>query len=100
MKSGFKLLWSDRASDDLRNIINYLSENWTQKEIKKFAKRLEKRLQIITINPRLYPLTKKRKNVRRSVLTKQTIVYYQVTEDTITIVTLFDARRNPSKLKL
>jgi len=100
MKSGFKLLWSDRASDDLRNIINYLSENWTQKEIKKFAKRLEKRLQIITINHRLYPLTKKRKNVRRSVLTKQTIVYYQVTEDTITIVTLFDARRNPSKLKL
>lgn len=100
MKSGFKLLWSDRASDDLRNIMDYLSENWTQKEIKKFAKRLEKRLQIIVINPRLYPLTKKRKNLRRSVLTKQTIIYYQVTEDTITIAALFDARRNPSKLKL
>ena len=100
MKSGFKLLWSDRASEDLRNIIDYLAENWTLKEIKKFAKRLEKRLQIIVINPRLYPLTKKRKNLRRSVLTKQTIIYYQVTEDTITIATLFDARRDPSKLRL
>ncbi len=40
MENGYKLLWSDRAHDDLRKIIHYLSENWTQKEIKKFAKGL------------------------------------------------------------
>jgi plasmid stabilization system protein ParE len=34
MKSGYKLFWSDRALDDLRNIIDYLTETWTQKEIK------------------------------------------------------------------
>ena len=35
MKSGYKLLWSDRALADLQNIISYLTENWTQKEIQK-----------------------------------------------------------------
>ena len=100
MQSGYKLLWSDRAHEDLKGIIDYLSRNWTQKEIKKFAARLEKRLGIITMNPSLYPSTKKKKNVRRSVLTKQTIIYYQVTEDAITVLTLFHARRNHSKLKL
>ena len=36
MKSGYKLLWSDRALTDLQNIINYLTESWIQKEIKEF----------------------------------------------------------------
>lgn len=100
MKSGYKLFWSERALGDLTNIIDYLTENWTQKEIKAFAKKLDKRLEIIAINPRLFPLTKKRKNVRRSVLTRQTVIYYETKENIVTVVALFDPRQNPSKLKL
>ena len=98
MKSGYKLFWSDRALGDLRNIIDYLTENWTQKEIKTFAKKLDKRLEIITINPRLFPQTKKRKNVRRSVLTRQTVIYYETSENIVTVIALFDPRQNPLKL--
>jgi len=43
MKSGYKLVWSESALADLRNIIDYLTENWTQKEIRTFAKKLDKR---------------------------------------------------------
>ena len=100
MKSGYKLFWSERALGDLRNIIDYLTENWTIKEVRTFAKKLDKRLEIITINPRLFPLTKKRKNVRRSVLTRQTVIYYETTENIVTVITLFDPRQDPSKIKL
>jgi plasmid stabilization system protein ParE len=100
MKSGYKLLWSDRALEDLRNILDYLTENWTQKEIHNFVRRLDKRLELIAINPRLFPKTTKRKNVRRSVLTKQTVIYYSTKENVINIVTLFDPRQNPKKLRL
>ncbi len=31
MRSGYKLKWSDRALADLKNIIEYLTENWTQR---------------------------------------------------------------------
>ncbi len=34
MKSGYKLLWSERALADLQKIINYLTENWTQKKFR------------------------------------------------------------------
>ena len=67
MKSGYKLFWSDRASDDLQNIINYLIKNWTQKEVQNFARRLDKRLNLLSNSPRLFPKTAKRKNIRRSV---------------------------------
>ena len=100
MKSGYKLFWSDRALGDLRNITDYLTENWTQNELRTFAKKLDKRLEIISLNPRLFPLTKKRKNVRKSVLTRQTVIYYETTKNTVTIIALFDPRQDPSKLKL
>lgn len=94
------MFWSDRAIDDLRNIITYLNENWTQKEVRKFARRLDKRLELISGNPRLFPKTAKRKNIRRSVLTKHTVIYYEATEYAVTIVTLFDPRQHPKKLRL
>ena len=52
MKNGYKLLWSDRALADLQTIIDYLTENWTPKEIQNLARRLDKRLNLIAINPR------------------------------------------------
>ena len=70
MRGGYKLFWSNRAVHDLQNIIEYLRNNWADKEIRNFVRRLDKRLALIVINPRLFPKTPKRKNIRRSVLTK------------------------------
>jgi len=100
MQSGYRLFWSDRALEDLQKIIDYLDEKWTQKEIRNFVKRLDKRLELISTNPRLFPKTVRRKNVRRSVLTKHTVIYYETAESTVTIVTLFDPRQHPRKLRL
>jgi plasmid stabilization system protein ParE len=100
MRSGYKLLWSDKALADLQNIINYLLETWTRKEIQNFARRLDKRLDLIVLNPRLFPKTSKRREVRKSVLTKHAVIYYETKGNTVTIVTLFDPRQNPTKLKL
>jgi plasmid stabilization system protein ParE len=100
MKSGFKLLWSDQALADLGSIINYLSEKWTQRETQNFARRLDKRLNLIATNPELFPKTAKKKNVRRSVLTRQIVIYYTTNKMTINIVSLFDTRQNPKKLRV
>lgn len=100
MRSGYKLYWSERALKDLQNIIEYLSENWFHKEIQNFVRLLDRRLDLIIDNPRLFPRTRKRQNVMRSVLTKQTVIYYAIEDQVVTIVTLFDSRQNPKRLKL
>lgn len=100
MRSGYKMMWSNRALADLKNIIDYLTKNWTQREIQNFARRLDKRLDLISINPNLFPRTTKRKNVRKSVLTKHTVIYYKTESNVVTIVTLFDPRQNPRRLRL
>jgi plasmid stabilization system protein ParE len=100
MQSGYKLFWSDKALNDLQDIITYLREKWTDKEIRNFARKLDKRLELISFNPKLFPKTLKKKNIRRSVLTKQTVIYYETRDDVVTIVTLFDPRQHPKKLRL
>lgn len=100
MESGYKIIWSDEANCNLDQIISYFENNWTEKEIKKFFAKLEKTLTLIAIRPHLFRLTNKRKNVRKCVMTKQTSIYYRPEKEEIFIVTLFDNRQDPTKLKL
>ena len=100
MISGYKIVWTNKAIADLDNIIEYLTNHWTEKEISGFFKKLDKRINIIGQRPLLYPVTKMRKNVRRSVLTTQISIYYRISKRSVEILTLFDNRQNPSNLKV
>ena len=71
-----------------------------KREVKTFAKKLDRRLELIAGNPRLFPLTAKRKSIRRSVLTGHTVIIYKTEKNTVIFVALFDPRQNPSKSKL
>lgn len=99
MPNGYKLIWSDNALEDLQGILKYLQEKWTEKEIRKFSKKLDTRLNLISTNPLLFPSSHLKKNLRRSVLTYQTTIYYRITGKVVHIVSLFDTRQNPKKLK-
>jgi plasmid stabilization system protein ParE len=99
MRNSYKIIWTDEALNNLKAIIAYLEQNWTLKEIIKFAKLLDKQLVRIQNNPFLFPATSIKNSTRRSVLTKQITIYYRIINYEIHIVTLFDNRQNPKKLK-
>jgi plasmid stabilization system protein ParE len=98
MKSTYKIIWTDEAFKNLENIIAYLEKFWTEKEIRKFARLLDKQLILIKENPALYPFSKKSNNIRKSVLTKQITLYYRTIETEIYLIALFDSRQDPDKL--
>ncbi|HHU34503.1 MAG TPA: type II toxin-antitoxin system RelE/ParE family toxin [Bacteroidetes bacterium] len=98
MKSTYKLIWSDEALNNLKGIIDYLENRWTKKEIKKFALLLDKQLKLIEDNPFLFAESDKSNGLRKSVLSKQTTIYYRIIGYEIRIITLFDNRQNPKTL--
>lgn len=100
MKNGYKLKWSAQARNDLKSIIDYISSNWTDKEVKEFARKLHKRISLIKTYPLLFPSSAQKENVRRSVLTKQITIFYSELNDSICIISVFDVRQNPNKLKI
>lgn len=92
--------WCPRAEKDYLRLLDFLLAELGEGVIHKFSDRLHIILDNIIKRPKMYPATDKRDNVRRCVITKQTILYYRVWKNKIELITLFDSRQNPLKRKL
>ncbi|MFD1629979.1 type II toxin-antitoxin system RelE/ParE family toxin [Pseudopedobacter beijingensis] len=99
MKNGYKILWTENALKELALTIKYLEQNFTEKEIKKLAQKIENVVKLISQNPKLFPKSDK-KNIYRLVILKYNTLYYRVNETDIEILSFFSNRQNPKKKKL
>jgi len=100
MKSGLKIRWTVEATRNLEILIIYLEANWTSKELNKFFRKFDKQLLLISLFPESYPSSSKKKKVHRCVLTKNITIYYSVENEVIVLLTIFDTRQNPAKIKI
>jgi plasmid stabilization system protein ParE len=100
MKNGYKILWTDNALKELEKTIEYLEENWTDKELRNLAKSLEQTISLISQNPQIFQASKKKKDIRRAVILSLNSLYYRVSEDKVEILSFFGNRQNPKKRKL
>jgi plasmid stabilization system protein ParE len=98
MENIYKIIWADEALNNLKGIIDYLENRWTEREIKKFAQLLDKQLILIKNNPYVFVESDKSNGLRKSVLSRQTTIYYRIIDYEIRIITLFDNRQNPNRL--
>ncbi|EIJ39012.1 hypothetical protein JoomaDRAFT_2014 [Galbibacter orientalis DSM 19592] len=54
MKSGYKILWTDHAISELKETIEYLETNWTEKELRKFTAKLDHTIELISKMPEIF----------------------------------------------
>lgn len=94
-----KLILSKRASKRLEKLLEYLELEWTRKVKDDFIMKLDKSLIQIQKFPKSCPHTDFVNGLRMLVVTKQTSLFYRFDTKTITIVTIFDNRMNPDRLK-
>ena len=99
MKSGYKILWTDHALDELEQTFGYLQLNFSEKEIGRLAYKIESVLQLILTFPELYPESARQKGLRRAVITKFNTLYYRIKGDQIEILSFFSNRQNPDNLR-
>jgi len=90
---------SSRALHKLENLLDYLEKEWTLKVKHTFILKLDKSFKQIQKLPDSFPESEKVKGLRKCVVTRQTTVFYKFTESQINIVTIFDTRQNPKRLK-
>ena len=96
----YPIVWSDEAVKNKESITRYIQKHWSEKEVQNFFRKLDKRITLISMHPRLFPKSEIFYEVRRSVLNKQTSIYYKFENDTVKILYIFDNRKNPDKLDL
>ena len=98
MKNTYKLVWTEESLENIKGIIKYLEDNWTEKEIKKFVRKLDHILNLIQNNPKLFPKADPI-NLRKAVVTKQVSLYYRIERREVHLLSLFDTRQHPDRLK-
>jgi len=100
MKNGYKILWTDNALKELENTIEYLEENWSDRELQNLASKLEETLGYISKNPSIFQSSDVKKEIRRVVILAHNTLYYRINNDQIEILSFFSNRQSPKKRKL
>jgi plasmid stabilization system protein ParE len=94
-----EIFWTEEAKDNLKSIIEYLETKWTEKEIRKFSKKLEEQLSLISLTPYIYKQSQRLYGTRECLITKHNSLFYISNNTIIYILSIWDNRQNPSKNK-
>lgn len=100
MGSGFKIVWTDHALSELEQTIKYLEENWTDRELRIFATKLDHIIELVSKAPELFPSSLEKSGIRKAVVEKYNSLYYRVNNENIEIISLFSNRQNPKKKRM
>jgi plasmid stabilization system protein ParE len=92
---------SELAQYKLKRLTEYLLENWNYKVKKDFLAKLTAKIKQISLHPESCRKSMEFGGIYKCVVTKQTTFFYRVNfeKKEIEIITLFDTRQDPDKLK-
>ena len=93
-----KLEFSNRSLKEIKNIVEYLNSKWSERISKKFLNKLKENIDLIQLNPELFPISEF-EELRKCVVSKQISVFFVIKKNKIYIVSVFDTRQNPNKIK-
>ena len=92
----YEIVWLPKAEQRYDQIIAWLSENWTSREVQNFVFRTYEILDLISVNPDLFRMAGK-KNIRQVLITEHNLLLYHKKGKKIELITFFDTRQKPSK---
>lgn len=92
-----KVYFSETAVKNLEDIKFYLISKWSERIYENFKNKLKENINLIATNPEAFP--KSNKNIYKCVLIKQITIFYRFNSVEIQILSLFDTRQNPIKIK-
>jgi len=97
-----EVIWSARAKNTYFKVLDYLDNNWTKRELFQFSQRTQLVIQAIIRNPNMFSHSLKHGNIRKAFVDKNNSFFYQVDlqKNKIYLLTFYDNRQNPDKLKL
>lgn len=93
----FEIVWTQRAIAGYERIVDYLEENFTDKEIIHFVSSTNKFFETLQEYPELLRKTSRQKNVHRGPINPLTILTYRikVRKKQIELINIRGARQKP-----
>lgn len=83
---------SQKASDQLNNLFDYLENNFSSNTRRKFQKRIDRFIAALKLFPNSFTISEIFEGCRKCVVSPQTSIIYRVVGDVIEIVAFIDNR--------
>ena len=96
---GYKIFWTEEAIHNLEEIVDYLRFKWTEKEVENFKAKLSRQIDLISINPTMFPISSHVPRLRKAVLSKQTSIFYEIQDSHIYLAYLWIHKKDIGKMK-
>ena len=94
---GYAIEWSAEALQSYTQILAYIQEQWTSKELDAFFDRTDQVLSYIADNPNLYQVSHSQ-GIYRAIINPQTSLYHEVFQDKFILLSFSDNRQDPQRL--
>lgn len=95
-----RIVYSKIAKEKLIDLLEFLEVRWSIKTRDKFIKKLDFVINLLETDPEIFPKSEINSKQHKCVVTKQTTIYYRFNDKQIRILSIFDTRQNPSKIKI
>jgi len=93
------LVLSQKAEKQLESIFLYVEAKFSERIRKELAEKVYHCFKLIENDPELFSFSNYNNSLRKCVVSKQTTVFYQIRKEDIVVVSVFDTRQNPKKIK-
>src|SRR5437667_323417 len=92
--------WTNEARKTFDKNINYLVEEWTDREIKNFIKQTNNILSRIAAHPEMFAASAKSSNIRKAQINKYIVLYYRYysSKKEVILLTFWHNKQDPKKL--
>jgi plasmid stabilization system protein ParE len=94
---GKRIIWRPKAKARFKEIVLYLREEWSERVAQEFVELVEKRLNLLSMFPRIGAESQKKPGRRKLLLTPHNLLAYRIHKDKISILNIYDTRQNPTK---
>lgn len=90
-----QIIWRRQASIRVELITQYLINEWGEKVAEDFLDKLDLLTSYLKTHPTIGNKTNK-KQLRKLLITKHNFIVYQITKESIVIITIKDTRQKPT----
>lgn len=93
--------WSDEAIETFDDNVQFLFEQWTEREIINFVKATNEKILNIEMNPKIYKRSEKNPSIRKCGINRNISLFFKYfpNKREVILLSFWNNRRNPTKLK-
>ncbi len=92
------IIWTKTSELTLSEIVDYIENKFGIIVSKKYYSDVLKTIDNIKVNPELFPIYRNNFLIRKAIINKKTILYYQIQNENINLLAFYDVRNGTHKL--